>query len=131
MGKVVLDSSVLIGLADASDALHTAAADALRERHDLDKVVPASAFAEIMVRAFGFGDRTAERIEKMVDELASEVHPIDREIARAAAAIRSRRSAILLPDALILATGQVLDAEILTADKAWKGEPGRITVLEP
>jgi PIN domain nuclease of toxin-antitoxin system len=130
MGTVVLDSSVLLGLADSSDALHDAAKEALRVRHNQTKVVPAVVFAEIMVRALGFGDRTAERIEHMVDQLASEVHPIDREIARAAAEIRARRSSLLLPDALVLATGQVLDAEVLTADKAWKGEPGRITVLE-
>jgi PIN domain nuclease of toxin-antitoxin system len=66
----------------------------------------------------------------MVDELASTVQPIDRGIAREAAAIRARRSGIRLPDALVLATGVVLGAEVLTADKRWRDEPGRVAVLE-
>ena len=131
MGKVVLDSSIVIGWADQADALHHAATEALRERHDQVKVVPASVFAEIMIRALSFGERTAKRIENMVDELASDVHPIDREIAYAAAEIRARRSAIRLPDAFVLATGRVLDAEVLTAGKTWKSEPGHVTVIKP
>ncbi|GAB3222545.1 hypothetical protein GCM10027447_09530 [Glycomyces halotolerans] len=67
----------------------------------------------------------------MVDDLASQVYPIDREVARAAAAIRAGRGGVRLPDALVLATGGILDAEVLTADKRWGAEPGRVTVLEP
>lgn len=130
MGTVVLDSSVLLGVADADDALHLASVAALRERQQEDFVVPASVFAEIMVGALRLGERTAQRIEDMVDDLASTVQPIDREIAREAAAIRARRPGIRLPDALVLATGAVLDAEVLTADKRWREEPGRVTVLE-
>jgi predicted nucleic acid-binding protein len=126
----VLDSSVLLGLADATDALHTASVAALRERQEMEFIVPASVFAEIMVGAMRLGERTAQRIEDMVDELASTVQPIDRGIAREAAAIRARRSGIRLPDALVLATGVVLGAEVLTADKRWRDEPGRVAVLE-
>ena len=131
MGRVVLDSSVLLGIGDAQDALHRASVEALHRRKGMDLVVPASAYAEILVGALKLGERTAERVEQMVDDLASEVYPIDREVARAAAAIRARRAGVRLPDALILATGQVLEAEVLTGDKRWSSEPGRVTVLEP
>lgn len=131
MGKVVVDSSVLIAMSDGSDSLHEAAKEALRERISKERVVPAVVFSEVMVRAFKVGERTAERVEVMIDQFASEVRPIDREIAFAAAQIRARRSALRLPDALVLATGQVLGAEVLTADKAWRGEPGHVTVIEP
>jgi len=130
VGTVVLDSSILLGLADSTDALHAASVAALRERQDQEFIVPASVFAEIMVGALRLGERTAQRIEDMVDDLASRVQPIDRDIARKAAAIRARRPGIRLPDALVLATGAVLEAEVLTADKRWREEPGRVTVLE-
>lgn len=130
MGTVVLDSSVLLGLADATDALHAASVAALRARQESEFVVPAGVFAEIMVGALRQGERTAQRIEAMVDDIASTVQPIDRGIAREAAAIRARRTSIRLPDALVLATGTVLDAEVLTGDKRWREEPGHVTVLE-
>jgi predicted nucleic acid-binding protein len=130
VGTVVLDSSVLLGLADATDALHAASVAALREREESEFIIPASVFAEIMVGALRLGERTAQRIEDMVDAIASAVQPIDRRIALEAAAIRARRTSIRLPDALVLATGAVLEAEVLTADKRWRDEPGHVTVLE-
>ena len=131
MGGVVLDSSVLLGLADPRDALHHRAVEALRDRHGRDLIVPASVFAEIMVGAIRFGEHAAKRVEAMVDDLATEVYPINREVARAAATIRARRNSIRFPDALVLATGAVLDAEVLTGDKRWRDEPGRVTVIGP
>ncbi|HEU5127135.1 MAG TPA: PIN domain-containing protein [Glycomyces sp.] len=131
MGRVVLDSSVLLGLADPLDALHRSAAEALNDRRDMEFIVPASVFAEIMVGAVKLGKRTADHVEAMVDDLATDIYPIDREVARAAASIRARRTGIRLPDALVLATGTVLHAEVLTGDKRWAGEPGRVAVLGP
>jgi len=131
MGKVVLDSSVLLGLLDAQDALHQASVEALDRREKSAFVVPASAFAEVMVGARRLGERTAQRLEETIDDLVSEVYPIDRKVAWATAGIRARRKEIRLPDALVIATGEVLDAEVLTGDKRWQGEPGRVTVIGP
>lgn len=129
MGRVVLDGSVLLGLADPRHALHRPSAEALRERRDMDFIVPASVFAEVVAGAVKLGDRAADRLEAMVDDLASEIYPIDREVARAAASIRARRTGVRLPDALVLAAGTVLRAEVLTGDKRWAGEPGSVTVV--
>ena len=42
-------------------------------------------------------------------------------IAHRAAALRARHRALTLPDALVLATGDVLDATaVLTTDGAWR-----------
>lgn len=130
MGKVVLDSSVLLGHLDTEDALHQASREALEQREKAEFVIPASVFAEVMVGARRLGDRTAKRLEQTIDDLVAEVHPIDREVAWATAGVRARRKEIRLPDALVLATGEVLDAEVLTADKRWKNEPGHVTVIE-
>jgi predicted nucleic acid-binding protein len=130
MGTVVIDSSVLLGYGDPRDRLHHASLAALLKREQESLVIPVSVLSEVLVGAFKLGDRTAARMEEAINDLVSEVRPIDREIAVTAAAIRARRSSIRLPDALVLATGAVLDAEVLTGDKRWKGEPGQITVLE-
>ncbi|WP_205324862.1 PIN domain-containing protein [Glycomyces sp. YM15] len=126
----MLDSSVLLGHLDAEDALHHASSGALEQRAKAEFVIPASVFAEVMVGARKLGDRTAKRLEETIDDLVTEIYPIDREVAWATAGIRARRKEIRLPDALVLATGEVLDAEVLTADKRWRNEPGHVTVIE-
>jgi hypothetical protein len=48
------------------------------------------------------------------------VEPLTATMARRAAALRARHPALRLPDALVLATGELLDAAaILTAARAW------------
>jgi hypothetical protein len=48
------------------------------------------------------------------------IEPISAPIARRAAQMRSRGPALKLPDALVLATGDVLGASaVLTADATW------------
>ncbi|GAB3644638.1 type II toxin-antitoxin system VapC family toxin [Glycomyces tarimensis] len=128
-GAGTLDSSVRIGLTDARDAMHRPAVEALRRRRESDLVAPASAFAEITVGALQLGDRTARRVDAIVDDLASDIRPTDPRQRGGSRGSRPR-SGIRLPDALILATGRVLEAEVLARDRRWAGEPGRITVLE-
>ncbi|GAA4920617.1 putative nucleic acid-binding protein [Stackebrandtia albiflava] len=129
MGTVVLDSSVLIGLLNPSDALHDSAERELRRRADQTFVIPACVFAEILVMAQRLGGSAVAVVESMVDDLAGAVQPVDRHIARIAARIHAESPAVRLPDALVLATGRALDAEILTGDKRWSGRPERITVI--
>jgi predicted nucleic acid-binding protein len=121
---------VLLSAIDPEDALHRPAAEALIKREHEAFVIPAIVFTEVMVGALRLGDRSARQLEESIDDIISQVYPIDRELALAAAAIRARRRSIRAPDALVLATGWLLDAEVLTADKAWRGEPGRVTVVE-
>jgi predicted nucleic acid-binding protein len=127
MGRVVLHSSVVLGLGSPEDRLHHASVAALAEREHLDLVLPVSVFSEVLLGAFRLGERTAVRMEEMIDGLVAEIRPI----GRAAAMIRARRKSVRLPDALVLATGVVLDAEVLTGDNRWRDEPGHVTVIEP
>jgi predicted nucleic acid-binding protein len=58
------------------------------------------------------------------------VHPIDRRIAKVAAALRAGHRSIRLPDALVLATGRATDASaILTADAGWRSVDRRVQVV--
>lgn len=131
MGTVILDSCVMLGMMDPTDALHEASARAVRDRHREDFVVPASVFAEVLVAATREGAKVVRAYEEMIDDIAREVRPIDRETAKAAAAIRAKHKAIRLPDALVLATGHMLDAEVLTAYQKWSRVDRRVTILKP
>jgi predicted nucleic acid-binding protein len=57
------------------------------------------------------------------------IHPVDGQIAERAAALRAKRH-VRLPDALVLATGDALDADVvLTADHRWKRLSPRVHVI--
>ncbi len=117
--KVVVDSGVLLALWDPYDARHHAAratlAGHLAEGRCL--VVPVSALSEVLVGAFRATPYAVRTVEGFVDELVGEVRVADREVGRAAAQLRARHPALPLVDALVVATGEVVDApEILTTN---------------
>ena len=115
MGAVALDASVAIGFLDPSDAHHDRAVASLRELDRSDLMMPASAYSETLVRPLEAGH--ADLVERFVDGLQVEIVPLDREIARAAAALRAEHRALRLPDALVLATARRHEAGLLTYDE--------------
>jgi predicted nucleic acid-binding protein len=122
MGLTVLDSGVLIGFLDANDthhvSAHTALSDARRRNDRL--VLPASAFAEILVGPSRKGTAAVTAVRDLIDRVPIHVEPLVAEIALAAAAIRARHRSLKLPDALVLATADHLDADrLITTDRAW------------
>ena len=132
MGAVVLDASVVIGLRDPHDAHHEPAVEAVqRARAAGDRLVlPASALAEILAGACRLGKTAVDRTEEFVDAVIDTVQPIDRAVARSAASYRARRSSLRLPDALVLAVGEIVDADaVYTADVRWKGGDRRVQVI--
>ena len=137
MGLTVLDAGVVIAGLDADDTHHAAAAHALgaaRERGD-SFIVPASAYAEILVRPAAQGSATVARVDAALDAMAISIADADREIARRAATLRARHPSLRLPDALVIATAVELDADhLLTTDQRWRtlrrlGLHGRLTVV--
>jgi predicted nucleic acid-binding protein len=122
MGLTVVDAGVVIGFLDANDAHHVAANAALvscRARRDR-VVLPASAFAEILVGPSRRGPAAVTVVRNLVDRIPIEVEPLDDEIAVAAAAIRAHHASVKLPDALVIATAQHLDADhLVTTDRRW------------
>jgi predicted nucleic acid-binding protein len=129
MGLSVLDASVVIALFDAGDVCHRAAAAEVASARSRDTiVVPATAMSEALVGLYGKGPAKGREMERLIDALGR-VAEVTREIGRRAARIRAQRQ-IKLPDALVLATGQELDAHaILTFDRRWETVDQRVRVI--
>lgn len=125
MGLTVVDAGVVIAVLDERDAHHAAARvglDEARGRGD-QFVLPASAYSEMLVSANRAGDASKRIVDALVDGLPMSVEAIDRIIAASAARLRAQHGRVLrLPDALVLATAQVLGADrVLTTDADLKG----------
>ncbi len=132
MDPVVLDASVVLGLLDPADGHHAAALASVRRSRSAGHplVLPASAFAEVLVGASRVGREAVNQTEAFVDAVIDLVHPIDPPVAKEAALIRSGTKALRLPDALVIAVGRVLGASsILTADAGWRTVDQRVQVI--
>ncbi len=126
MALIVLDSSVVIAHLDATDALNAAATKALDEYAEDDLRLPASAYAECLVDPAAKGALSVAR--DRIGALGLRLVPIDAAIAERAAVLRGDRS-LRLPDALVLATAEELDVDlVLTGDRRWRTFP-RVRVI--
>jgi predicted nucleic acid-binding protein len=132
MGTVVLDASVVLALFDPEDALHASASAAARERRAAgdDFLLPASVLAEVLVGAARRGEAELAGRRALAIAAFGPPHPVDEEVAVAAARRRARHRSLRLPDALVIAAADVAGADaVLTGDKRWEGLDPRITVI--
>ncbi len=116
MGALILDASVLIGLLDTTDAHHAAAVDDV-EAADLqgkDLLAPASAYSEALV-SFARARRLSDAREAIA-AMGIAVTPMTAAIGERAAHLRAAHDRLRFPDAIVLATARILDAELLTYD---------------
>lgn len=128
MAVLVLDASVVIAFFDRADAHHLAAKAALDATGENELVLPASAYSEALV--VPWRRASADAADRALADLAIRVEPLSREIARRAAQLRSRQEALRLADAIVLATGDVLEAAaVLTADRRWPRFSKRARVI--
>lgn len=123
MGLTVLDAGVVVALLDAADAHHAAAVASVRTARDRGDALalPASAYSECLVSPHRRGADAVAVVDGFLDALPARVEPADRSIAAAAAALRAAHgTALRLPDALVIATALVRNADrILTTDAGW------------
>ena len=120
MALIVIDASVVIGFLDATDEHHEAAVAALGASASDDLVLPATAYAEVLVAPARKGSRAVDRVEEALAALTVRLESVTPAIARSAASLRARHRSLRLPDALVLATADVLGAaKVLTADRGW------------
>ena len=130
MAIVVLDASVVIAFLDGSDSHHEAAVAALIRAESDDLVLPASAYAEMLVGPARRGNAAIAVARQFVLDLALRVEPTTDRVAERAAILRALHPTLKLPDALVLATGDVLDASrVLTADRSWSRVSRRVRVI--
>lgn len=119
MALVVLDASVVIAFLDPDDVLHEAAVTALTEHQHDELLLPLTAYAEILVAPYRQGADAVAEVEAFLADLAIRIEPMTPAIARAAAQLRSKSGSLRLPDALVLATADELEADsVLTGDEA-------------
>ena len=126
MALTVLDASVVIALLDPDDGLHLAARAAIAARAGDDLVIPASALAETLVVPARAG-RVPE-VRTAIAALSISIAGIGEEDAVLAADLRAGQG-LRLPDALVIAVGTNLGAEILTGDRRWAAVSPGIQVI--
>ena len=122
MGVTLVDAGVLIGFLDSTDGHHAAAHRALAEalRRGDQLLIPASAFAEALVGPSRHGARSVTTIRDLIARVPFEISPLDESTAIVAADLRARHKSLKLPDALVIATAIVRDADVvLTTDRRW------------
>jgi predicted nucleic acid-binding protein len=105
---VVLDSDAVVGFLDRMDALHDAADAAIRDLiRDQRLLVSVVSYAEVLTGA-RLGHHDEDQVRGFFSGLISGVVPVDVVVADMAAELRSRRKSLRMPDALILATAEIL-----------------------
>jgi predicted nucleic acid-binding protein len=125
----VLDASVVIALLDAADVYHMGAVAGLGRLRYETLVLPASAYAEALVDPARRGPEAVAVVRRLVADLRIRVEPLTPDIAERAATLRARHGGLRLPDALVLATGDALDAMVLTCDRAWRRVDRRVRIV--
>jgi predicted nucleic acid-binding protein len=126
---VVLDASVVIALLDARDPHHPAAVTALGRAREETLVLPASAYAEVLVDPWRRGRDAVAVVRELVADLGMRIQPLTADVAERAAQLRAEHGSLRLPDALVLATADVLAATALTCDRAWPRASRRARVI--
>lgn len=133
MGLTVLDAGAVIAVLDAGDAHHAAATSALTDARDQgdELVIPVSAYAECLVAPSRTGSAAVATMDRFIDVLPARVEPATRAIGAAAASLRaSHGPSLRLPDALVVATATVLEADrIITTDARWPAMAVTVEVL--
>ena len=132
MPLTVVDASVVIGVLEARDPHHAATVQALRAaraRGD-ELVLPASAYAELLVQPMREGPEAVRSVNAALDALRVRVEPLTREIGAAAARLRAVHGRRLrLPDALVVATAETLRAKRLLTVDAGMADVSRVAVI--
>ena len=128
MALIVFDASALIALLDPDDALHAGARREFERYSSDDLVIPATALAETLVVPSRVG--SLEAAQTRIRSLDIVVAPVGEAVAVAAAHLRGRHRGLRLPDALVLAAGEVLGASaVVTGDSKWKRLSRRVRVI--
>lgn len=128
MALIVLDASVIIAHLDPADTLHARAVTALTAVSGDDLVLPASALAETLVIPARRGRLSDAR--GAIHALLIRIQPLTDTIAEVAAGLRGTHRTLRLPDALVVATGDHLDADgVLTADRKWTRISSRVRLV--
>lgn len=123
MGRVTLDSSVLLAILNRGDIHHEAVVKHLTGRTDQFSISTIT-LVETLMHAYKEGSRVGATYKGRVDRAIKEIYPVDEEVALEASKLRAVTN-LRTPDAIISATATLNGAELWTLDrklaKAHKG----------
>lgn len=135
MTLVVYDTNVVIALLSSTDALHEAALRVAQEWEERGArvVISAVTWAELRTGALRRGPEAEKALGEFRQAAIDEVSPVDVQVADIAASFRAVELSLRMPDALILATGQRLSADVvLTGDvRMTKVAPHLVSLVKP
>ena len=126
MARIALDADVVIAFLDPADEQHEQAVDTLRPLLAAgdELLLGTTVYAETIARPLQQG--TDSTVDEFLDAAGITVVPIDRKIARHAAALRGSHPSLRLPDAISLATAIANNATLLTLDKRLQQIASRV-----
>jgi len=130
MGVALLDSNTVVGFLDADDPLHQAADVAVRAaatRHVLAASVVT--FAELLTGA-KLGHHDEPTVRGFFSQVITQSLRLDDAVAERSAELRAAHRSLKMPDALILATGDLYADLVLTGDQKWLKTQGLRCKLE-
>ncbi|HEY4007158.1 MAG TPA: PIN domain-containing protein [Pseudonocardia sp.] len=132
MESVVLDSSVLIGFFHPDDAHHSSSSAELAEgRTRGDRfVLPATVLSESLVNSYRRSPHNAAELRRRIVGLFGPVRVVDEAVAVEAARLRAAYRWLRMPDALVVATGIVENATVLTCDQRLADLATPVRLLE-
>lgn len=128
MGVALLDSVVIVAFLDASHEFHAAADAAVVGIGDGQVVASVVTFAELMTGAH-LGYRDEQVVREFFEDVVDVIVAVDVQVAERAAELRGTRPALKMPDALILATGDLHAGTAITADGMWASLPSSCDVV--
>jgi len=127
---LVIDASAVIAFRDPADALHGRAVAAFRAHASDDLVLPSSVYAEVLVGPMQHGAPAPASLEQFIRDFAMQIAPLSPDIARHAASLRAQTPSLRLPDAFVMATGDILEADnVLTGDRSWTNLSPRVQLI--
>jgi predicted nucleic acid-binding protein len=125
VGVVLLDSAVLAGFLDRGDALHPSADRRIREIAGRERLIASVVTYAELLTGVALGHHAEDSVRGLFVDLIDEIVPVDVKTAERAARIRAVRRSLRLPDALILASAERQEADlVISGDERWTGITG-------
>lgn len=137
MGVIHIDTGVFIALLDSDDVHHDVATTfwtSSRVRGDRI-AMSATAFAECLIKPFRDNPKTVTSVRDLFRRIPIEIVQLDEVVAEKAAELRASQPSLRLPDAMVIASAIVGNADqLVTTDRKWPtaqklGYSGAITTL--
>jgi predicted nucleic acid-binding protein len=123
MGIALLDSDTVVGFLDADDLQHRSADAAVRATAKAHALVGSVVTVAELLTGAKLGHYDEATVRRFFDQVVSRRIPLDEPTAERAAELRAGQRALKLPDALILATGDLNADVVLTADETLLKTP--------